>query len=118
METKAIRVFYRKADNEIVWYHELRGAGEFLTTIGEDLGEIPSKMPDGETPLGGIPEDYACVEESDTQRTDKFLASDDNKVVDGKLVIGTPRPVVEPTPARDLAAEIDELKAKVEKLEK
>lgn len=98
METKAVRAFYRKADNEIVWTHELKGTGEFPLLIEDNLSEIPNKMPDGEMPLGGVPEDYACIEETDPQRASDFLASDDNKVVDGKLVIGAPRPEIPPEP--------------------
>lgn len=93
VETKAVRIFYRKSDNQIVWHHELRGTGEFPTTIDNDLAEIPSKIPDGIMPLGGIAEDYGCIEEQDSQKACDFLNSDESKIVDERLVIGPKRVV-------------------------
>ena len=115
---KAVRVFYRKSDSQIVWTRTLDGTGEFSTTIEQNLAEMPDNMPDGETPLGGVPEDYACIEVTDQTTISAFMASDSNTVVKGKLITGTPRPIVIPEPPRDLVAEIDELKAKVTELEK
>lgn len=117
-ETKALRVFYRKSDNQIIWTHELRGTGAFPTTIEADLAEIPYKMPDGLVALGGNVDDYACIEEADTQRAINFLASDNNRIIKGKLVAGDRRVVPEPPLHRDLVAEIDEIKARVKELEK
>lgn len=99
-ETKAIRVFYRISDSEIVWYH-LVIAPEgmpalFPNTHEEDLAGIPTNCPGGETPLGGLPGDYACIEEHDTQVVNAFLASDNNQIVGGELSVGEPRP--EPPP--------------------
>lgn len=118
METKALRVFYGKSDNKIVWTYELRGTGKFPTTISKDLAKIPGKMPDGETSLGGKPQDYACIKVMDAQRAIAFLKSDENKIVDGKVVIGAKRITPEPIPARDLTAEIDTLEARLRILEK
>lgn len=115
---KALRVFYRKSDNKIVWTHELRGTGEFPTTVEIDLSQIPGTMPDGKTPLRGVIDDYECIEELDSQKASAFLASDTNAVVNGKLIIGNPRSIIIPQSSRNLAAEIDELKAKIKKLEK
>lgn len=105
MKTKAVRVFYRKSNNQIVWSHELRipfegYPGEFPTTMEQDLAEIPNKAIitgiDGEgepilTKLGGIPKDYAGIEETNSQRAKDFLNSDKNTIVDGALVIGAKR---------------------------
>jgi hypothetical protein len=103
METKAVRVFYRKANNQIVWYHELRGPGIFPTSVEEDLAEIPDKVTSvdldaggnvkTEYKLGGIPEDYGCIEEQDAQKAKSYFESDENAIVNGELVIGPPRKV-------------------------
>lgn len=110
METVAIRVFYRKSDNQIVWTHELRSPegylGQFPTTVEQDLAEIPDKMPDEITPLGGMPEDYACIPVEDTQVIEEFFASDDNTIVNAHLITGAPRPPPEPDPDTIRAAEI------------
>lgn len=95
---KAVRVFYGRADNQIVWTHTLESpggySGIFPTTIEQDLAEIPDKTPDGETPLGRAIEDYACIEETDTERATAFLGSGDNSIVNGKLIIGELRPPI------------------------
>ena len=96
MATKSIRIFYRKSDGKQVWYHELRGSGVFPTTIEQDLADIPNKMPDGETSLGGILNNYGCIEERDAQKILDALDSDKNKVVNGELVIGAKRIVPPP----------------------
>lgn len=97
----ALRVFYRKSDNQIVWYHETRSPGETPaicpTTIEDDLVDIPGKKPDGELPLGGNSSDNGCVEVKEAD-IDSYFASDTNKVVDGKLKIGKPRPKPKPKP--------------------
>ena len=82
---KAIRVFYRKSDSLIVWQHGLSGTGEFPTTIENSLEELAIKF-------GGVPSDYACIEITDSQTISGFSASDTNTIVNGILVIGTPRP--------------------------
>lgn len=120
---KAVRVFYRKTDSQIVWNSSLEGDGIFPRTIEEELVTIPNvEVGTTETsegiPLGGAPEDYACIEVTDQSIITTFIASDSNTVVKGKLITGTPRPIVIPEPPRDLVAEIDELKAKVTELEK
>ena len=104
MEVKAVRVFYQKADNEIVWRHTLTGTGEFANTKEEDLAGIPDTMPNGETPLGGVPEDYACIEVTDQTTISAFMASDSNTVVNGELITGTPRPIVIPVESPDVIA--------------
>lgn len=125
METKALRVFYRKSNNQIVWTHELRGTGKFPTTITQDLAEIPDKIISreldadgsviGETRVGGVVQNYSCIEEQDSQRASNALLSDNNKISNGKLIIGSKRVIVEHQPPRDLLAEIDELKARLDK---
>ena len=101
MDTKALRVFYRESDNQIVWTHELRGSGEFPTTLVDDLAEIPDKVISMEldaeenivsqVKLGGRIEDYACIEEQDPQKATNALLSDSNRIVLGKLKIGDKR---------------------------
>lgn len=113
---KAIRVFYRLSDGEVVWAFTLEAPEEkldpkFPTTIEQDLAELPDKPKldaigsvildtDGNfIKLGGVSEDYACITETDPTRIAGFLASDSNRVVDGQLVIGEPRPPApEPPP--------------------
>lgn len=117
---QALRIFYRKSDERIVWSHETRSPEGVKvvcpSTIEEDLSDIPSKIPDGETPLGGMPSDYGCIEVKEAN-IDAFFASDSNKVVKGKLKIGNlrpePEPEPEPEPARDPLAEIDKIKARL-----
>ena len=109
---KAVRVFYRKADNSIVWYHALEGSGKFPNSIEDDLTKLPQQRV-GTILLGGYPNLYAGIEENDPSKADAFLASDNNQIIDDVLVTGTPRPVVTPPPPRDLAAELDKLKAKL-----
>ncbi len=116
MGTKAVRVFYRKSDNQIVWQYELRGPGEFPITVKDSLIEIPNKMPDGETQLGGEWQEYACIEELDSEKAVAFLASNENQIINDQLIIGTPRIIPEPIPPRDLEAELDENKAELDAL--
>lgn len=96
---KAIRVFYRKADGEVVWTFSLEAPEEkldpkFQTTIEQNLAELPTRGLTGydNKPIDGVPEDYACITETDPDRIAGFNASDSNRVVDGELVIGEPRP--------------------------
>lgn len=108
MATKGLRVFYSKIDNLIVGTHELQAPEEkqdakFPNTVENDLTTVPDKpqlnatgsvVLDGNgnlIKLGGVPEDYACIEELDSQRASDLLASDENSIVDGKLVIGAKR---------------------------
>ena len=120
---KKLRVFYRKSDSQIVWNSSLEGKGVFPRAVGEELEMLPeikigATLTSEGTPLGGKPEDYSCIEVTDQPTISAFVASDSNTVVKGKLVTGQPRPIVVPEPPRDLAAEIDKLKAKVADLEK
>lgn len=115
-----LRVFYRKSDNELVWYHETHSPEGVKavcpSTIEQDLADLPNKMPDGENPLGGSSSDYGSIEVKEAD-IDAYLASDANKVVAGKLLIGEPRPEPEPIselPPRDLLAELE---ARVKALE-
>lgn len=116
---RALRVFYRKSDNQIVWYHETRSPEGIEaicpSTIEEDLAGIPDKMPNGETPLGGSKSDYGCIEVEEAD-IDAYFASDTNEVVDDKLKIGKPRPKPELKPKPEIInplVEIDEIKAKL-----
>ncbi len=107
METKAIRVFYRIIDNQIIWTHTTsdsngRIPAPFASTVEQDLAGIPNNKPDGITALGGIQDDYACVvgqyhpysfQINDIATIDAFLTSDENTIVDGVLVIGAKRVV-------------------------
>ncbi len=121
---KAVRVFYKKSNSQIVWSSSLEGDGVFPKTIEEELNALPSVKIDAlfptfeGTPLGGIPKDYACIEVADQPIISAFMASDSNTVVKGKLVTGIARPIVIPPPPRDLIAEIDTLKTKVAEIEK
>lgn len=120
---KALRVFYKKLDLQIVWNSSLEGDGVFPRTVEEELEKLPeikigATLTSEGIPLSGKPEDYACIEVTDQPTICAFVASDSNAVVDGKLITGTPRPIIEPIPVRDLAKEIDELKLKVAELEK
>ena len=130
METKAVRVFYRKSDNQIAWTPlttdpKGRTPAPFAATVEKDLAGIPDKPQldangsvildanDNPIRLGGVPEDYACVEELDNQRASDALDSDKNQVVDGNLIIGAERIIPEPIPPRDALAEIDDIKVKL-----
>lgn len=92
---RALRVFYNKSNNEIVWYHETRSPEGMPaicpSTVEKDLVSMPDHKPDGETPLGGNSSNYGCIEVREAD-IDAYFASSTNKVVDGKLKIGKPRP--------------------------
>ena len=114
---RALRIFYQKSNNQIVWQHETRSPegkpAISPTTIEEDLANIPDKMPDGKTPL-----DYGYIEVGEAD-IDAYFASDNNRVIDNKLAVGTPRIEVEeppPEPPRDLAAETTTQKAEIDEL--
>ena len=108
MATKALRIFYRKSDGQPVWTHELRGSGIFPTTPEQDLAQIPDKVGQGNI------DDYACIEETNVQRAEAALDSDDNRILDGKLIVGAKRITPEAIQPRNLRAEIDELKARLD----
>ena len=90
-ETKAVRIFYRKSDNAVVWTHELRGPvdydrAEFPNTVDDDLAALPEKVISiewasdswtviNEIKLGGRKEDYICVEEKDKTKSQELLAA-------------------------------------------
>jgi len=96
VETKVVRIFYDRANGEIVWYHELRGPGVFPTTASEDLLELPNKVTRYELDenvkltvpvrLGGEVHDYACTEITEEDTINLFLSSIPKRVVEGKLV--------------------------------
>ena len=100
---KAVRVFYR--DDKVVWTHSLEGTGEFPTTIEQDLSEIPDKpqlddngsaildADENFIKLGGVPEDYGCIEVNDTVQAQAVVDAkrNENKVIDKKLIIGSKR---------------------------
>lgn len=123
-----LRVFYRKSDSQTAWVSTLDGAGEFPRSIEEELESLPDTkiidsfdLPTGQEVfhlLGGKSDDYSCIEVNDQPTISAFMASDSDAVVKGKLVTGAPRPVVFPTPVRDLAKELDELKDRIKELEK
>lgn len=95
---KALRIFYGK-EGSVVWTHGLEGEGDW---------PYDATIQDGDTQV---------IETTDSATITGFMASDTNKVIDGKLVIGEPRKPVEPVPQRNLYAEVDTLKAKVAALE-
>ncbi len=118
--TKALRVFYRKSTNDILWTLTIedfkqRDIVPFSNTIEEDLAKLPDTMPDGITPLGGVPEDYDCVEIQETETVNKILDSDVNRIDKGKVIFGAPRMKPEPEPPEDLAAKIANLEARLDK---
>lgn len=109
---KALRIFYKESKS--IWTHGLEGSGEFPTEIDEDLEELPSGT--------------KCLTITEEDEITAFMASDANKIVDDRLIIGEPRPEpteIPPEPVRDplleidgLKANYDNLKAKVDILEK
>ena len=75
--TKAVRIFTRKSDNQIVWTHELRGPGEFPISLSDDLKRLPGAVVHSEldaegnmlaTLLGGKATDYQGVEIKDAAK--------------------------------------------------
>ena len=119
MNSRKLRVFYRKSDKEIVWTHDLLDVSGkeavFKTTQEEGLADIPNKMPDGKTPLGGSHDDYACVEIAGEDQVDAYMNTDDRSIADGKLIMGEPRPPQ--PPPRNFMEELDGLKARLDTLE-
>lgn len=95
---KELRVFYNR-NNEIVWTHGLEGSGVFPTAIEADLKEFS--------------EPVKVITLKDPAKIDAFNASDKNKVVSDKVIIGAPTPLKEPEPDRDILAEHDELVSKL-----
>lgn len=91
---RQLRAFYHKSDNQIVWYHETRSPEGMKavcpTTIKADLAGLPNKKPDGKTPLGGLPEDYRCIK-VDSEVITAYFKSDDNKIIENKVVVGQSR---------------------------
>jgi len=93
---EALRVFYRKSDSEIVLPASLEGPGVFPHSVEEGLRALPetkvrATLTFEGTPLGGEPDDYACIEISDEAIMASFMASDINTIVNGELVTGEPR---------------------------
>jgi len=88
-ETKALRIFYRKGTNEIVWTHMVvdfmgRPNPVFPTTLAKDLKDLPNKKPDGEHLLGGNSSDYESIEELNIDKINSF--SNKSKILNGVLV--------------------------------
>ncbi len=113
---RALRAFYRKSDNKVVWYHETiapKGIRAICpSTIEEDLAEIPATF-------GGNKSDYGGIEVEEVE-IEAFLKSDTNEIIAGKLKVGKPRPAPEPAPpepAPPEPTEIDLLKKRVKDLE-
>ncbi len=101
--TKGLWVIYRKSDSEIAWTYLTNDYKDripvpFPVTMEDYMLGIPDKKPDGETPLGGIPEDYASIEVNDQSIIAAFEASTNNQVVNGELVTGEPTPPPIPQP--------------------
>ena len=120
---RALKVFYLKSDNQIVWTFETHspdGKEAICPVTAESiLAELPDKMPNGETILGGLSEDYDYIEVEEPQ-IDAYFASDTNEIIDNELIVGKPRKkTIEqpPEPPRDLNTEIDELRARIAQLE-
>lgn len=96
-----LRVFYRISNNQIVWNGTTET--EFPYTIEQDIAGIPLTL------IGGQPSDYACIQVTDKTTIDKFMASDGNTVINGKLVTGVARIVTPPAPPRDIPKEVEVL---------
>ncbi len=103
MGLTGLRIFYRKQDGKSVWTHELRGGGEFPMSQEQDLASVPDR--EG---VGSVA-DYGCYETFDPYEAETALVSDSNRVVDGVLTVGPPRPTRIPASPRNLEAEIDAL---------
>lgn len=95
---KAIRIFYG-IDGKILGNCGLEGLSEFPYSAEIQLKEFPSGT--------------ECLEIDNPEAIDFFLHSEGNYIKDSALVIGTPIISPPPKPPRDLAAEIDALKAKL-----
>ncbi len=103
MGVTAVRIFYRKQNGQSVWTHELQGGGEFPVSVESDLAEVPGREGNGTV------EDYGCYEVTDPIMAMAVLESDNNRIVDGELIIGPRRPQPPQRTPRNLAAEIDAL---------
>lgn len=98
---KALRIFYK--DEQIIWTHGLEGSGEFPTTIQEDLTEHP---------IG-----THWIEVQNSLDIARFMSSDDNRILEGNLIIGEPRPIID-TPSRPpIQEQIDQVTTRLEALE-
>jgi len=96
MAIKALRVFYRNSDSEVIWYHALEGPGVFPTTIDEDLAEIPDKITtyvadaDGKltqpVKVGGVVTDHSALEVTDPDTIRLFFSPGRKQVRDGRLI--------------------------------
>ena len=99
---KAVRIYYN-ASGEIIWTSALEGPGEFPTPVKDELATMPRGT--------------KVIATEDEAEIASFNTATGNRVVGGKLVIGTPyepAPVVTP---RDLAAEVDDIKTRLSSLE-
>ncbi len=104
--TEAVRVFYRKSDGKQVWTHQVIDFADrippvFPNSIQNDLDKLPDQVLTlltdatgkiiGDVKVGGMREDYTCIEEFDEVKVKQILGSDENTVVDKKIVIGKAR---------------------------
>ncbi len=101
--TTTLRAFYRKSDSKIVWTSSLEGTGKFPRTVQEELTALPdikigATRTSVGTSLGGVPENFLCLEVTDALIIVAFIASDTNTIVGGELVVGMPRPLSPPPP--------------------
>ena len=100
---KKLRIFYDES-GQVIYTHGLEGPGKFPETKSEDLLNYPKGT--------------KCIEKVSESIIESFMASDDNKVENGKLIVGIPRPFIPIPEPRDLQAELDALKSEVEELKK
>jgi len=99
---KALRIYY-DTKGYVTWTSSLDGPGEFPVSASDELATMPRGT--------------KVIAIDDEAEITSFNAATGNRVVDGKLVIGTPyepAPVVTP---RDLAAEVDDIKTRLSSLE-
>ena len=93
-----LRIFYNKTN--ILWTHLVTGTGIFPNTVIEDLNALPKGT--------------KCLEIIEQDTIKAFMRSDLNHVKNDVLIIGEPRPIIQPEIQRDIVAEFDELKAKLQ----
>ena len=100
---KALRIFY-DSGGTIIGNIGLEGSGVFPYTKAKQLKDYPAGT--------------KCLEIDEPAEINSFLHSEGNRITGGVLEIGTPIISPAPKPIRNLAAEIDELRAEIELLKK
>jgi len=96
---KAIRIYYDNT-GKIIYHIGLEGNGNFPKSAEDELSELPP--------------DTKLLEVSDSQLINDYLIHEGNSIDNGQLILGTPaKAPPPPTPRRNLAQEIDELKGKL-----